>query len=58
MQNPGVDVYAKSLYGPRVDSIAGTQLVNNSFWGISDVKLPVLPQTTLQNDGDEEEGTY
>lgn len=54
VQNPGVDVYSKSLHGPRVESIAGTQLVNSSFWGddVLDLKLPDSVQKILQ----EEEG--
>lgn len=55
VQNPGVDVYSKSLHGPRVESIAGTQLVNSSFWGdgIPELKLP--GKALCENE--EEEGT-
>lgn len=53
VRNPDVEVYSKSLHGPRVDSIAGTQLVSNCFWGdgIPEVRLP--EQTAENNDSDD-----
>lgn len=55
VQNLEVDVYSKTLHGPRVDSIAGTQLVSSSFWGdgIPEVKLPDSIQKSLH---EEDEG--
>lgn len=58
MQDPGTEIYSRNLHGPKVDSIAGTKLVNSSFWGdgIPEVKLPVSSQKQAGNEA--EEGTH